>query len=165
MASSPRPPPLACRMALQYHSIRTPTLDNTPLRLLSLLETCGCSWPFLKLVFREMERRKEAAFSGKLDSNAPPEPELIRHQQSMSGPAMMFVELKAREDGAGPYSESELQELSGVWQVSFASWSPADFVHPLSHLRAPVACLPWRATTGPLIYGGRQGLVLQHRGR
>jgi hypothetical protein len=60
-----------------------------------------------------MERRKAAP----LDVNGPLDAETVRHQQSSAGPAMMFVQLRPKDESSGvPYSESELVELSGVWK-------------------------------------------------
>jgi hypothetical protein len=62
-----------------------------------------------ELLFREMEKRKEQS----IDVDGPLDPEVIRHQQSSSGPAMMFIELELK---AGGYGETELVDLGGVWK-------------------------------------------------
>uniref|UniRef100_A0A7S2RHB1 Mesoderm development candidate 2 n=1 Tax=Rhizochromulina marina TaxID=1034831 RepID=A0A7S2RHB1_9STRA len=61
-----------------------------------------------ELLFREMQRRREQGIDIKnLDV------ERVKHQQSMAGPTMMFIELRPREGG---YAEEELYNITGIWK-------------------------------------------------
>ena len=64
-----------------------------------------------EILFREMEKRQEKG----IDISEHMDVETVRHQQSMAGPAMMFIELKPKPDG-GQYIEEELYNMSGIWK-------------------------------------------------
>ena len=64
-----------------------------------------------EILFRQMEERREKG----VDITDDMDIEAIRHQQSMAGPAMMFIELAPKENG-GEYVEEELYNLTGIWK-------------------------------------------------
>ena len=64
-----------------------------------------------EILFRQMEERREKG----VDITEEMDIEAIRHQQSMAGPAMMFIELAPKENG-GEYVEEELYNLTGIWK-------------------------------------------------
>merc|ERR1712196_484820 len=64
-----------------------------------------------EILFRQMEGRREKG----VDITEEMDIEAIRHQQSMAGPAMMFIELAPKENG-GEYVEEELYNLTGIWK-------------------------------------------------
>ena len=72
-----------------------------------------------ELLYRETERRREAGIevSDEMDAAS------VRHQQSMAGPAMMFVELKPTKPDGAVFGEEDYKWLAGSWrEVSRAAW-------------------------------------------
>ena len=64
-----------------------------------------------EMLFREMEARKEKG----IDISDMMDADTVKHQQSMTGPAMMFIELVPKPNG-GEYAEEELYNISGIWK-------------------------------------------------
>ena len=65
-----------------------------------------------ELLYRETERRREAGIevSDAMDAAS------VRHQQSMAGPAMMFVELRPAKPDGSAFGEDDYKWLAGSWR-------------------------------------------------
>ena len=87
-----------------------------------------------ELLYRETERRREEGIeiSDQMDASA------VRHQQSMSGPAMMFVELKPAKPDGSAFGEEDYKWLAGSWRevgvcvCTCPALPPRHFTPPLS---------------------------------
>mmetsp|Transcript_23673 Transcript_23673/g.54589 ORF Transcript_23673/g.54589 Transcript_23673/m.54589 type:complete len:171 (+) Transcript_23673:71-583(+) len=65
-----------------------------------------------ELLYRETERRREVGIevSDEMDAAT------VRHQQSMAGPAMMFVELRPTKPDGSAFVEEDYKWLAGSWR-------------------------------------------------
>jgi len=59
-----------------------------------------------------MEKRKNMDLPIELDIDS--DPNLLKHSQSMSGPAMLFVELVKPK--TNKYSEDDILDMTGIWK-------------------------------------------------
>ena len=65
----------------------------------------------------DYDKRRSKGLQKPEDDVALKEPsEWLRHSQAMSGPAMMFANVKDKKPDGTPYFKKDLVELSVVWQ-------------------------------------------------
>ena len=62
-----------------------------------------------ELLYREMERRRERSFP--IDDPSEYTAEAVRHQQSMAGPAMMFVDITPTQTSGEAWDEESIAYL------------------------------------------------------